>query len=109
MANGYSVNWKNLEVNTDGIGTPVHPLVGLLLAAAMGGLFVVFLPFIGLYLFIKQMAVLASRGFRSLLHASVAPVAAPGVAFMTGAPSKSEPDERALEELANEIKEKRAE
>lgn len=106
--NNYYLDVKHLEVNQEGRGKKIHPLMALAVSAALGGLFVVFLPFIGLYLFFKQMAVLAIRPIKGLYHVSITPVAEPGMSYMTGAkPGESKAAESALEELSKEIQERR--
>ena len=105
MANGYSINWKKLEVNQDGEGTPVHPLVALMFAVAVGGLFVVFLPFIGLYLaggfLLKKVGV----ELGSLFHSNIAPQPV-GANFMTGHEPKEIPG-KGLAALETEVELKR--
>ena len=104
----YYFDVKHLEVNQEGRGTQVHPLIAIFLAISIGGLFVVFLPFIGLYLFIKHMASLAVKPIKALFTTSFTPIAEPGNAYMTGAsPGKSEAGEETLKDLAKEINDKR--
>jgi hypothetical protein len=81
--------------------------VAMFAAITLGGLFVVFLPFIGLYLFGKQMAVMASKPVKELFQTSVVPTAAPGAAYFTGTPGENEKG-NSLEELSKEINDKRA-
>lgn len=104
MANGYCINWKRLEVNQNNDGTPVHPLVALMFSTMVGGLFVVFLPFIGLYMFAGFLAKKAGLGLGSLFETAIAPQAAPGAAYLTGSESKGSPAaESTLEKLAKEV------
>jgi hypothetical protein len=84
---------------------------------ALGGLMVLFLPFIGLYMTATAAAAKVSGMFRSSaqdLAATVTPGWAPGAAHLTGkAAEKKEGDaaegEAALGELAKELDEKRKE
>jgi hypothetical protein len=82
----------------------------------LGGLMVVFLPFIGLYLTAKTVV----GGVTGVFHrsakdlaATVTPGWAPGAAHMTGKPTDEKAAEAAgsgeakLEELAKEVNEKR--
>ena len=107
MGNEYYWNQKNWEVNQNGVGVRVHPLVALAVAPLLGGLFVVFMPFIGLYLFAKFLASKMSALAHSLFQTSVAPIAEPGSAYMTGSKSertsKSTAAEDTLKELTKEI------
>ena len=89
MANGYSINWKKLEVNQDNEGTPVHPLVALMFSAAVGGVFVVFLPFIGLYMAGGFLLQKLGLELGSLFRSNIAPQAV-GVAYLTGSPTKKD-------------------
>jgi hypothetical protein len=109
MANAYYWDADRWQVNQDGIGTEIHPLVAMLAAIALGGLFVVFLPFIGLYLFGKHVASFIAAPIRALFTTTAVPMAVPGEAHMTGAPGKGEGgvhDEK-LEELSKEIQDRR--
>jgi hypothetical protein len=94
------------------------PLVAaILLAPILGGLFVVFLPFIGFALFLHAVArklLGAVRKGAAHLAATMSPGWRPGEAHLTGkrggledheVPAKSE----AMEKLAKEIQEKREE
>lgn len=108
MENAYYFDTKKWEVNQEGRGFKVNPIVGLMLATVFGGLFVVFLPFIGLYLFGKFIVSRLVEGLHSLIHTTVAPIAAPGNAYLTGSDSKkTEPGENTLTDLASEIDNKR--
>ena len=118
-------HWSVTPVRNDGEklpGTPadrylrIHFVTALLLAPLLGGLMVVFLPFIGLYL-TAQAAVRPLVGMfqRSAqdLAATVTPGWAPGAAHFTGKRSEEKTAEEApskeakLEELAKEIDAKR--
>jgi len=111
MANAYYWNSAKWEVNQDGIGKEIHPLVAMFAAITLGGLFVVFLPFIGLYLFAKFVASKAAEPIRALFTTSSIPMALPGEAHLTGAPGTGEGKDPSseLEELSKEIQDRRAE
>ncbi len=120
--------WSITPVAKDGDRLPgkasdsflrIHGAVALLLAPLLGGLFVVFLPFIGLALFF-QWAVgkatgTARDGARDLA-ATVTPGWRPGEAHLTGRaldPKREElprggAGEKALEDVASEVARKRA-
>lgn len=108
MANEYHFDISKWEVNQEGRGKRVHPMVALLLASMVGGLFVVFLPFIGLYLFGKFMAVKAIKNLKPFFTTTFAPIAEPGAAYMTGAKSEGSPAaENTFKELSEEIESRR--
>jgi hypothetical protein len=110
MANEYYWNSAKWEINQNGEGTMVHPLVALAIAPMIGGLFVIFMPFIGLYLFAKFLASKMAGLVHSLFHTTVAPIAEPGSAYITGSKSEgSKAAESALEELSKEIQARRNE
>ena len=90
MANGYSINWKKLEVNQRGEGTPVHPLVALMFSVAVGGVFVVFLPFIGLYMAGGFLLQKFGLELGSLFRSNIVPQPV-GTSFITGHEPKGEP------------------
>ncbi|BDG07391.1 hypothetical protein [Anaeromyxobacter paludicola] len=97
--------------------TQVPVWAAMLLAPIMGGLFVLFMPFIGIYLTVKAVAGLVTGGARksaSELAATVSPGAfVPGAAGLTGKPEAEKKDGAApagsesIEKLAKEIEEKR--
>ena len=107
MKNAYYWDAERWQVNQEGFGKEIHPLVALFAAITLGGLFVVFLPFIGLYLFGKQVAVTLASPVKDLFQTSVTPTAAPGMAHFTGTPGKDDKG-NSLEELSKEINDKRA-
>jgi hypothetical protein len=121
-------HWSITPVKDDGDRLPgtsndrylrVHGLVAMLLAPLLGGLFVVFLPFIGLFLFaqwvFQKVTGSAKAGARDLA-ATLAPGWRPGEAHMTGRaldPKNAElphggAGEKALEDVAAEVARKRA-
>lgn len=110
MANAYYWNAAKWEVNQDGIGKEIHPLVAMFAAITLGGLFVVFLPFIGLYLAAKQLAIAVAKPIRALFTATALPMALPGEAHLTGSPGKGDGEVKdgELEELSKEIQDRRA-
>jgi hypothetical protein len=115
--------WTVVPVRRDGGALPGAsrdrwvrmPLLAVLLVLpVMGGLFVVFLPFIGFALFLYAIVRLATGAFRKGagdLASTVTPGWRPGEAHLTGkrAPGDREVPERseAMEELAKEISERR--
>lgn len=107
MNNSYYWNSKKWEVNQSGEGTPIHPMVAVFAALTLGGLFVVFLPFIGLYLFAKHMTQKSIEMVKPLFHNSVAPIAVPGEAYLMGSRTEGVSESKAakdtLEELSKEI------
>lgn len=107
MANEYCINWKKMEVNQNNEGTRVHPLVALAFSVMIGGVFVIFLPFIGLYMFFKHVIFNQMRkGVQNLAHAVAAPVAAPGTSYLTGdKPGEQKID--SLEQLSKDINSQR--
>lgn len=110
MANAYYWNAAKWEVNQEGIGKEIHPLVAMFAALTLGGLFVVFLPFIGLYLFGKQVAMTVANPIKSLFTTTAVPMALPGEAHLTGSPGKGDGEVKSdkLEELSKEIQDRRA-
>ena len=96
-----------------------HGLLALLAAPLLGGLFVVLLPFIGFYLFLRVLAGkatgLAREGARDLA-ATVTPGWRPGEVHLTGSAMKRQGEEtkaggagdQALEDVAREVAAKRA-
>ena len=117
-------NWEIFPIARDGQTLPgpasehyvkVPTAAAFTILPVLGGLMVVFLPFIGLYLTAKT-AVAGVTGMFSRsaqdLAATVTPGWAPGAAHLTGKATKEEAGEskageQALEELAKEIEEKR--
>ena len=104
MDKSYYFDPKNLEVNQAGRGIKVHPLIALALATMVGGLFVVFLPFIGLYLTAKFIVMKMAEGLKPVF--APAPMAL-GEAHLTGTPGNGE-EGNSLEDLKNEIDSKRS-
>ena len=117
-------NWEVFPIARDGeklpgpasehyVKIPAAAAFGIL--PVLGGLMVVFLPFIGLFLTAKAavqpLVNVFSRSAQDLA-ATVTPGWAPGAAHLTGKATKEEAGEskageQALEELAKEIEEKR--
>jgi hypothetical protein len=117
-------NWEVFPIARDGeklpgpasehyVKIPTAAAIGIM--PVLGGLMVVFLPFIGLFLTAKAaVQPLVNVFHRSAqdLAATVTPGWAPGAAHLTGKATKegageSKAAEQALEELAKEIEEKR--
>ena len=118
-------NWEMFPIARDGERLPGKPsehyvkvptAAALMLMPVLGGLMVVFLPFIGLYLTAKAVVTPVTNVFhRSAkdLAATVTPGWAPGAAHFTGKATEEKPAgeaeaaEAKLEELAKEVEEKR--
>jgi len=121
-------HWSVTPVEKDGEKLPgtssdrylrVHWLVALLLAPLLGGLFVVFLPFIGFAMFFQwvflKVTGSAREGARDLA-ATVNPGWRPGEVHMTGRAMDVKHDElpaggageKALEDVAAEVARRRA-
>ena len=107
----YFFDAKHLEVNQEGRGVKVHPLVALALAAMVSGLFVVFMPAVGLYMAAKYLVVKPIVNLlASFKHAVIAPVAAPGFSYLDGTGEKGSPAaESTLKNIQDEIDSKRSE
>ena len=106
--NNYYFDSKNLEVNTEGRGREIHPLVALAISAVLGAVFVFFLPFIGIYMLVKFLGDKAVTGIKMFWHNAISPVAVPGTAHFTGAnPNQIKAEESELEDLHEEIQSKR--
>ena len=118
-------NWEMFPIARDGDRLPGKPsehyvkvptAAALMLMPVLGGLMVVFLPFIGLYLTVKAVVTPVTNVFhRSAkdLAATVTPGWAPGAAHFTGKATEEKAAEEAkageakLEELAKEVEGKR--
>jgi len=118
-------NWEIFPIEKDGQKLPgpvaehyvkVPTAAALLLMPVLGGLMVVFLPFIGLYLAAKAAVSPIARMFnRSAqdLAATVTPGWAPGAAHFTGkateegAADEEKAGQEKLEQLAKDVEEKR--
>ena len=118
-------NWEIFPIARDGERLPgkpsehyvkVNTAAALMLMPVLGGLMVVFLPFIGLYLTAKT----AIGGVTGVFHrsakdlaATVTPGWAPGAAHMTGKATDEKTSDEAkvadpkIEALAKEVEEKR--
>ena len=118
-------NWEIFPIEKDGQKLPgaasehyvkVNTATALLVMPVLGGLMVVFLPFIGLFLTAKA----AVAGVTGMFHrsaqdlaATVTPGWAPGAAHFTGKATddkvagESKAGEATLEALAREVEEKR--
>ena len=109
MANDYYWNKAKWEVNQEGRGVKISPFTAMIAAVVLGGLFVVFLPFIGLALFAKHLAAKAVSLVKPLFQTSVVPLAAPGEAHLTGSPGKGHEEsmDETLDGLAKEIQDRR--
>jgi len=114
-------NWEIFPVSHDGEKLPgsasehyveVPTAAALALMPVLGGLMVVFLPFIGLYLTAKAVASPVGRMFhRSAqdLGATITPGWAPGAAHLTGKATEKRAAEEAKAEDAEAVAEKLSE
>jgi hypothetical protein len=118
-------NWEIFPIARDGERLPgpaaehyvkVPTAAAFLVTPVLGGLMVVFLPFIGLYLTAKAAVSPIANMFRGSardLAATVTPGWAPGAAHLTGKASEAKPGDEAkpgeakLDDLAKEVEEKR--
>ena len=118
-------NWEIVPIEKDGQTLPGAPsehyvrlntAAALMLMPVLGGLMVVFLPFIGLFLAGKTAVQGATGAFRKSaqdLAATVTPGWAPGAAHMTGKATEEKKaegettEDPKLAELAKEVEEKR--
>ena len=111
--NDYYWNQAKWEVNQNGEGVRISPLVAIMIAPLLGGLFVVFMPFIGLALFAQHLAKKTVSLVRPLFQTTMAPIALPGEAHLTGSRSEgvkeSAAAEDTLEKLSKEIQARREE
>ena len=120
-------NWEIFPIEKDGQKLPgsasehyvkLNTAAALALMPVLGGLMVVFLPFIGLYMTAKAVVAPIGKMFsRSAqdLGATITPGWAPGAAHFTGKASEkdsggeSKAGEATLQALSKEIEEKRKE
>ena len=117
-------NWEIFPIEKDGQKLPgaasehyvkLNTAAALLIMPVLGGLMVVFLPFIGLYLAAKTAVGGVTGAFnRSAqdLAATITPGWAPGAAHLTGKATEKKAEEAKAEdaklaELAKEVEEKR--
>ncbi len=117
-------NWEVFPIARDGERLPgpasehyvkIPTAAAFVVVPALGGLMVLFLPFIGLYMTVTAAAAKVSGMFRSSaqdLAATVTPGWAPGAAHLTGKGAEKKEGEAAegeaaLGELSKEIEEKR--
>jgi hypothetical protein len=129
VARGYFIQGRSFEfanVEKDGGQLPgsaetrwvrVPTLLVIAMAPALGGLFVMTLPFVGFglvaYEVARRLAPGAKAGAKELA-ATVAPVWVPGEAHLAGTPTQGKDEEapprrdEKVEALAKEIEEKRA-
>lgn len=92
----YYFDKANWEVNTEGRGMEISPWVALAVAPILGGLFVVFLPFIGIAMFAQFVIGKLVNAVKELAHGVTAPVSVPGESHFTGSNSE-------IEKVADEI------
>jgi hypothetical protein len=100
--NDYRINWKKLSITQEGEGTIVHPLVALALSPIMGLLFLMFLPFIGFYLSVIAL------GKKVASFVTIPAPAVVGVAYLAGHDGDKPTEKTELEQLDEEIQQRRA-
>ena len=104
MNNDYHIDWNKLEINQEGRGTKVHPMVALALTPIIGLAFLLFLPFIGFYLVIEALAQLSTKLIRRGVESYVSQTPAVGQAHLTGnQPSGTPESNEVLDELHKEV------
>ena len=126
VKSGYYINTRSFEmvnIEKDGGTLPGLPeakfvripvLLAMVAAPALGGLFVVALPFIGFGVFAQAVARKVTGGAREVAATVAAPPMPAGSTALTGQPSEKEPvgepaKHAETEQLANEIAAKREE
>ena len=95
----YYFDRSGWEVNTEGRGTEINPFVAMAIAIALGGIFVVFMPFIGLTLVAQALVVRIAAAVKP--HAGPVPVAL-GASYLTGSPSEEGQSDE-LSDLQEEV------
>jgi len=104
MTNGYYFDISRWDINQEGRGREVHPLVALLITPFMGLAFLMFLPFIGFYLSIAALFKFTGVVF----HKIFSPMAAvPGEAHLTGHGGEQNVTGDELVEIEREIDSRR--
>jgi len=108
MTNGYFIDFKKFDINTDGRGTEVPALAAMLLVPMVGLAFLMFLPFIGFYLAAQAGIAKLIQVIKSAFENVAAPVAAPGTSHLTGnEPTDKTSDEHDFDELDKEVQARR--
>ena len=104
MTNGYCIDWKRLDINLEGRGTPINTAVALLIAPVIGLAFLMFLPFIGFYLALSALALKTGKLIKGWAEDYSTTLSSPGEAHLTGhKPSENAQEDTTLDELAKEI------
>ena len=108
VKSGYYVeinNWEIVPVKNDGDVLPsgkyikVSTISALIIMVSLGGLMVVFLPFIGLYLFSSHVYKFISSEIRNLLHVMSTPSPAVGSAHFTGSQHGGKASDKLLQDI----------
>jgi hypothetical protein len=107
MTNGYFIDWKKFDINTDGRGQEVHPLLAMLLVPMVGLAFLMFLPFIGFYLCAQAGIAKLTQVIKSGVESIATPAQSVGTAHLTGNEPSGKTDGSALEELNKEVQARR--
>lgn len=108
MTNGYFIDLKKFDINTDGRGTEIHPLLAMLLVPMVGLAFLMFLPFIGFYLAAQAGIAKMIQVIKSAFENITTPVSSPGTAHLTGNEPSGKPDDTTvLDELDKEVQARR--
>jgi hypothetical protein len=104
MENGYYIDFKRWDINLEGRGRPINPLLALLVTPIMGLAFLMFLPFIGFYLSVQA---LFKKFFSVFNLVTVPSPTVVGQAHLTGHEGDKKIDSPVLEELSKEIDSRR--
>lgn len=109
MNNEYYFDKQNWEINQEGRGVQINPLLALLLASTVGAAFVVFMPFIGIALVVQHFMVKAVDASKNFVRTLLSPAAVPGNSYFVGheTASNNQSDDNSLEEIEKEIQERR--
>jgi len=74
MTDSYRIDWKRMDINLEGRGTPIGTGTALLVAPVLGLAFIVFLPMAGFYLSVQAcIAFLTKRRAQRLAKEVQAP------------------------------------
>lgn len=111
--NSYYWHRENWNIDTTPPGRPISAFTAMAMSAALGLIFVVFLPVIGFVMVGQALIKKISEMSKPLVQGTLAPQPVPGEAHLTGAPGSSEPNksdagDETLAELSKEIQERRA-
>jgi len=104
MNNDYHIDWSKWEINQEGRGTKVHPMVALALTPIIGLAFLMFLPFIGFYLVASALTQKVISVIKPAVNDAMISPPVPGAAYLTGnEPSGTPESDKVLDELHKEV------